>query len=767
MEQIKFQIETEKILNLLTSEIYDSPYALLRENVQNAYDAILMRKSVDKTFLPRIDISLNGDNISITDNGIGMSKDTIKNNFWKAGASGKNTPEARKAGVVGTFGIGAMANFGISSYLKVESHLYGDNKTIISDVKKENISVSEDCININIEEDNKDAGTKVTATLNEDVSLNITDATNYLKQYVQYLNIPIYLNGTIISQKEYFPMQNNKEYFHKTDVNADGIKFNLQLFQNGTIVSIYLDNLFIGNNSVYGNIYLTQNQRVILGLRNYFGLAQMPINTIFNFGGIVNLSILHPTAGREAISRESIQIVSQIITASEKILVEEYSKYDICDSNPLFLQYIFQQGLYNLAGKIKIQSKPTEEFMQLENISRNMNNKEVLYYKGTDKAIIQQYANENSVLLLLSRDTPRHQIQQYALLSKGIQSVPDEPTIIKILDESELSTAEIALKLRVTSIMKDDYFLNAKVLFAEISHNIPNMVKLDDETLIIYLTHNSGNISQLLSIYEDKETWIHFESFVKDYIRNQLYPKFSMYVPSSTREGADALYRVLQQKRELFTIDRDEYGEIENLIKDYAIGKIGFNEVLKVSASLRQQQQQVVHSEQIGSVEQELSPIINTSAAFAENAEPQNVEIAAPPILNTAVNTNKKILRAVTQYSNLNNNMLFLGLSDNLYDRQGEFFYEPHTTKVIWGMHKIIYIFTHISNTLTLYYDIELKTRYMDIPPGGKSVSTTTIITKNRIFVPVIAELISCFELQGSSLSFHVRYDLIPEFDKG
>jgi molecular chaperone HtpG len=360
MEQIKFQIETEKILNLLTSEIYDSPYALLRENVQNAYDAILMRKSIDKTFLPRIDISLNGDNISITDNGIGMSKDTIKNNFWKAGASGKNTPEARKAGVVGTFGIGAMANFGISSYLKVESHLYGDNKTIISDVKKENISVLEDCININIEEDDKDAGTKVTAALNKDVSLNITDATNYLKQYVQYLNIPIYLNGTIISQKEYFPTQNSKEYFQKTDVNAGGIRFNLQLFQNGTIVSMYLDNLFIGNNLVDGNVYLTQNQRVILGLRNYFGLAQMPINTILNFGGIVNLSILHPTAGREAISRESIQIVSQIITTSEKILVEEYSKYDICDSNPLFLQYIFKRGLYNLAGRIKIQSKPTE-----------------------------------------------------------------------------------------------------------------------------------------------------------------------------------------------------------------------------------------------------------------------------------------------------------------------------------------------------------------------------------------------------------------------
>ncbi len=43
IEKIKFQVETKRILEILSSEIYDSPYALLRENIQNAYDAILMR----------------------------------------------------------------------------------------------------------------------------------------------------------------------------------------------------------------------------------------------------------------------------------------------------------------------------------------------------------------------------------------------------------------------------------------------------------------------------------------------------------------------------------------------------------------------------------------------------------------------------------------------------------------------------------------------------------------------------------------------------
>ncbi len=59
----------------------------------------------------KIDVRLAGDTITITDNGIGMSEKVLRENFWKAGSSGKHSAAAKKAGVVGTFGIGAMANF--------------------------------------------------------------------------------------------------------------------------------------------------------------------------------------------------------------------------------------------------------------------------------------------------------------------------------------------------------------------------------------------------------------------------------------------------------------------------------------------------------------------------------------------------------------------------------------------------------------------------------------------------------------------------------
>jgi molecular chaperone HtpG len=178
MEQIKFQIEIGKVLKLLANDIYDSPYAFLRENVQNAYDAILMRMQKDNNFQPKIVIDLTGNQISISDNGIGMSREVVENNYWKAGSSGKNNEEARKAGVVGTFGIGAMANFGICSYLKVRSHFWGSNSTIISDVKKDDLSLDDNCINIETILEDRESGTTVLALLEDNVYLNADDGKN-------------------------------------------------------------------------------------------------------------------------------------------------------------------------------------------------------------------------------------------------------------------------------------------------------------------------------------------------------------------------------------------------------------------------------------------------------------------------------------------------------------------------------------------------------------------------------------------------------------
>src|SRR5438045_4066293 len=103
-ERIAFDVETSRILQILASEIYDSPKAFLRENVQNAYDAVLMRSTAEKTPLADrvIEVTLEGRRLTVRDDGIGMTEDVLKNNFWKAGSSGKKSELAQRSGVIGT-----------------------------------------------------------------------------------------------------------------------------------------------------------------------------------------------------------------------------------------------------------------------------------------------------------------------------------------------------------------------------------------------------------------------------------------------------------------------------------------------------------------------------------------------------------------------------------------------------------------------------------------------------------------------------------------
>ena len=43
-DKIVFEVDISKMIELLAAQIYPSPLALLRENIQNSFDAILQRQ---------------------------------------------------------------------------------------------------------------------------------------------------------------------------------------------------------------------------------------------------------------------------------------------------------------------------------------------------------------------------------------------------------------------------------------------------------------------------------------------------------------------------------------------------------------------------------------------------------------------------------------------------------------------------------------------------------------------------------------------------
>jgi HSP90 family molecular chaperone len=90
--------DQEAILNLLTGDrFYSNPSAALREAVLNAIDAIHRRRNEEMELEPRILVIFNREKctLSVSDNGVGMDSNDVKELFAKVGASAAKA-EAKK-----------------------------------------------------------------------------------------------------------------------------------------------------------------------------------------------------------------------------------------------------------------------------------------------------------------------------------------------------------------------------------------------------------------------------------------------------------------------------------------------------------------------------------------------------------------------------------------------------------------------------------------------------------------------------------------------
>lgn len=767
MEKIKFQIEIKRVLDVLSKEIYDSPYALLRENAQNAYDAILMREQyTEGKWLTRtngiIKVQVDNEKIIISDNGIGMSEAILKASYWRTGSSGKKTELANKSGVIGTFGIGAMANFGVCTKLKVETESIETKERIISEVERQNLSLSEDCISIEKIRPIGEYGTTITTTPDPQARLTFGQAKNYLIQYVQHLPVRVELNGTNISQKSIEePFRDDSANIQQNwnNFEFEGLKADVLIQCNDTgRISAIARNIFISGESISGIICLRQDAGHLWGLRNYFGLTPIPSSSVYSFGGVVNLSILSPTAGREALSRESVELTSRLIRLIEECSTKALAQSDICNKSTAFMSHILSTKRVDLADKLKVRAEPGQE-ITLGELKEYSQKRKYNYYEGNDETIIKAYGTPDNLLIVLSRSYPRRQlesafIQQFC----NVEKVADTPSILRVYQENTYRIDEMSFIIKTKSLLEDDYALqNAEIKFADLTHNLPYIVQPSKEGGVeIYIQRNHSTIQPILKCYTD--SYDVFYGFIRDYVRVHIYPRIQNWVPSSTREGADALRKVLRQKKELYEIAPEDVG-MTSLVSDFVAGKIDLKDVFAKANVLTKTQTQEISVVNVGRMETEIPDLITSPVPQPKEERSGQTFQPLPPILRTDINTDKKLLRADQLTPALNNFQVFFAISDRAFREESDFFIAPHTTRIIWGGHRIIFIFTHASGGLSLYYDVEI---FEDTSNAGGAVfPTTTIITKNRIFLPVPDNLKQFFEVFEGKRKFYVRFDIL------
>ena len=131
-----FQTETKQLLKLMIHSLYSNKEIFVRELVSNASDAIdkLRFKSFENKTLskltknPQINVTVfkEGNKISITDNGIGMTEEEVIENIGTIARSGTASflenitgDKKKDSNLIGQFGVGFYSVFMVAEKVQV------------------------------------------------------------------------------------------------------------------------------------------------------------------------------------------------------------------------------------------------------------------------------------------------------------------------------------------------------------------------------------------------------------------------------------------------------------------------------------------------------------------------------------------------------------------------------------------------------------------------------------------------------------------------
>lgn len=226
MEKQQFKAESKRLLDLMINSIYTHQEIFLREIISNASDAI---DKLAYTALTDENVGLNRDDFAITitrdqdnriltvsDNGIGMSKADLEENLGTICKSGslnfkQNMEKNDDIDIIGQFGVGFYAAFMVASTITVISKKYGEDKAWKW--------TSDGADGYTIEETTREqAGTDVIMTLKEDTEeekysefLEEYQIRSLVRKYSDYIRYPIRMEVSKSRMKEDCP-EDKPEY---------------------------------------------------------------------------------------------------------------------------------------------------------------------------------------------------------------------------------------------------------------------------------------------------------------------------------------------------------------------------------------------------------------------------------------------------------------------------------------------------------------------------------------------------------------------------
>lgn len=222
MAKKQFKAESKRLLDLMINSIYTHKEIFLRELISNASDAVdkLAYKALtdDKVGLNRsefrIVLTTDKENriLTVSDNGIGMTKEELEQNLGTIARSGSfqfkqemdkaDADAGKNVDIIGQFGVGFYSAFMVADTVTVRSRAYGADEAWEWKSNGADGYTVEPC-------DKADVGSEVILHIKEDTEEE--DYGQYLEQYrieglvkkySDYVHTPIRMEVTKSRQKE-------------------------------------------------------------------------------------------------------------------------------------------------------------------------------------------------------------------------------------------------------------------------------------------------------------------------------------------------------------------------------------------------------------------------------------------------------------------------------------------------------------------------------------------------------------------------------------
>jgi molecular chaperone HtpG len=216
--ELPFQAEVQQVLHLVINSLYANKEVFLRELISNSADALdkarflgLARKDdvTEQVGEPGIKITLDEEarKITVSDNGIGMTRDEVVQNlgtiarsgsveFLKAYADAMKSSKDGALKLIGQFGVGFYAAFMVASRVDVQtlSMMPGAEPVLWRSTGSGTFTVTRG--------DRTEPGTDVILHLHEDAR-ELTKAwkiRDIIRKYSDFVHFPIHVNGELANR---------------------------------------------------------------------------------------------------------------------------------------------------------------------------------------------------------------------------------------------------------------------------------------------------------------------------------------------------------------------------------------------------------------------------------------------------------------------------------------------------------------------------------------------------------------------------------------